>query len=275
MTAIRAAGLSVAYQQKTIIDRQSLSIPAGKISVLLGANGCGKSTLLKALAGLIASEGDIELQGQPLGDYSPRQRAKRLSFLPQQPSAPDNLTVAELVMQGRHPHRSWLSPVHSDDHQAVQLALQQTDLVDLAQRPLGALSGGQRQRAWLAMVLAQRSDILFLDEPTSYLDLNHQYALLALVRKLNREQGKTVVMVLHDLNQAFEFADQLFYLKQGRIIAEGSPAQTATVPLIEQVFGLSALIQTHPVHGGPLLIPLHAGQQHKQAELAQPLANVG
>lgn len=261
--AIAAERLSAGYRGKRCLHEITLRVPAGRISVLLGANGSGKSTLLKTLAGLQPPlGGDIHLQGDPLAALSGRRLAQRLAFLPQQPAAPDTLSVAQLVMMGRHPYRRLLLPPSAADHRAVAEAMAQTDVTTLADRPLGQLSGGQRQRAWLAMVLAQHAEILMLDEPTSYLDLSHQYELLNLLRRLNRERGMTLVLVLHDLNQAFEFADYLVYMQAGRLVAEGAPAETARPELIERVFGLACEIRTHPRAGCPLLIPL-AGDGHR------------
>lgn len=258
--AIRATDIRVGYRGIPLIEEPRLTLPEGRITVLLGANGCGKSTLLKALAGLHPlQDGRVWIGDDELATTPARRLARQLAFLPQHPGAPETLTVAELVMMGRYPYRHPLLPPSAKDREAVAEALAQTDLRELAERSLGTLSGGQRQRAWLAMVLAQQTDILMLDEPTSYLDLSHQYDLLNLIRRLNREQGKTLVLVLHDLNQAFEFADHLIYMKQGRIRAQGSPAQTATPELIEEIFGLNCSIQPHPQASCPLLIPL-AGQ---------------
>ncbi|WP_100188425.1 ABC transporter ATP-binding protein [Marinomonas sp. BSi20584] len=254
---IRATDLKVGYRGTPLIEEALFTIPAGCITVLLGANGCGKSTLLKSLAGLHPLQG-----GQVwIGDWqqyatSARQMARRLAFLPQHPTAPDTLTVEELVMMGRYPHRRALLPPSTKDRTAVAEALKQTKIQDLAKRSIGALSGGQRQRAWLAMVLAQETDILMLDEPTSYLDLSHQYDLLNLIRQLNLDHGKTLVLVLHDLNQAFEFADHLIYMKKGKIMAQGSPTETVTPALIEDIFDLSCDILPHPQASCPLLIPL-------------------
>lgn len=254
---IQATDLSVGYRGTPLIQEANLIIPAGRITVLLGANGCGKSTLLKSLAGLHPLQaGQVWIGDWQQSVTPPRQMARRLGFLSQHPSAPDTLTVEELVMMGRYPHRKALLPPSLKDRAAVAKALEQTKLTDLAKRPTGALSGGQRQRAWLAMVLAQETDILMLDEPTSYLDLSHQYDLLNLIRQLNLESGKTLVLVLHDLNQAFEFADHLIYMKTGKIIAQGTPSETATPQLIEEIFGLDCKIQPHPQAPCPLLIPL-------------------
>lgn len=258
--AIVADRLSAGYGGKRCLHEISLRLPEGCITALLGANGSGKSTLLKTLAGLHpVQEGNISLLGEPLSALRGRRLARRLAFLPQHPAAPETLTVAQLVMMGRYPYRRLLLPPGAADHQAVAEAMAQTDVASLAERPLGRLSGGQRQRAWLAMVLAQRAGILMLDEPTSYLDLSHQYDLLNLLRRLSREHHMTLVLVLHDINQAFEFADHLVYMREGRPVAEGTPAATADPALIERVFGLNCEIRPHPRVDCPLLIPL-AGQ---------------
>ncbi|NWO07752.1 MAG: ABC transporter ATP-binding protein [Alteromonadaceae bacterium] len=258
--AIRAMDIRVGYRGVPLIRESSLTFPSGRITVLLGANGSGKSTLLKSMAGLHPLQGgQVWIGDSELTSTSNRRLARQLAFLPQHPVAPETLTVAELVMMGRYPYRHPLLPPSARDRAVVSQALEQTDLPELAERSLGTLSGGQRQRAWLAMVLAQQTDILMLDEPTSYLDLSHQYDLLNLIRRLNREQGKTLVLVLHDLNQAFEFADYLIYMKQGRVIAQGSPTRTATPELIQETFGLHCDIWPHPKAACPLLIPL-AGQ---------------
>ncbi|HEA51325.1 MAG TPA: ABC transporter ATP-binding protein [Marinobacter antarcticus] len=267
--AIRATNLRVGYRGTLLIDEGRLEFPAGHISVLLGANGSGKSTLLKALAGLHPLQGgQVWIGDENLAATPARRLAQRLAFLPQHPNAPETLTVTELVMLGRYPYRRPFLPPSREDRAAVEEALSQTDLHDLSERSLGTLSGGQRQRAWLAMVLAQQSDILMLDEPTSYLDLSHQYDLLNLIWQLNREQGKTLVLVLHDLNLAFEFADHLIYMKGGRICAQGSPAATANPELIEEIFGLHCEIRPHPQAFCPLLIPL-AGQRNRR-QVAMP-----
>ncbi|TFH86183.1 ABC transporter ATP-binding protein [Billgrantia azerbaijanica] len=255
--AIAAERLSAGYRGRRLLHEISLDVPAGRITVLLGANGSGKSTLLKTLAGLHPAQGgEVRLGGEPLAAVTGRRLARRLAFLPQQPSAPETLTVGQLVMMGRYPYRRLLLPPSPDDHRAVAEAMAQTQVAALADRPLGRLSGGQRQRAWLAMVLAQQAEILMLDEPTSYLDLSHQYELLNLLRRLNQDRRMTLMIVLHDLNQAFEFADHLVYLREGRLVAEGAPAETADPALIERVFGLACEIRPHPRVDCPLLIPL-------------------
>ncbi|OMH33827.1 ABC transporter ATP-binding protein [Motiliproteus sp. MSK22-1] len=255
--AIRATDLSVGYRGIPLINESTLVIPEGRITVLLGANGSGKSTLLKALAGLHPLQsGTVMIGDSDLTTTPAKQLARQMAFLPQHPGAPETLTVSELVMMGRHPYRRPLFPATKTDRNAVAEALQNTDMSEMSERSLGALSGGQRQRAWLAMILAQQTDILMLDEPTSYLDLSHQYDLLNLVRRLNQLQGKTLVLVLHDLNQAFEFADHLIYMKHGKVMAKGTASQTATPELVKEIFDLDCSIGLHPQANCPLLVPL-------------------
>ncbi len=257
LNALSAQNLTVSYKGTTVLDQLSLTLNAGEICVLLGANGCGKSTLLKTLAGVLTPKsGSVLLQNQALDQYSARQRARQLAFLPQNPAAPDSLTVRELILLGRYPFRHPLLPAGKQDKAIVEEVLAQLELGSMADKPLGTLSGGQRQRAWLGMTLAQQSEILMLDEPTSFLDLAHQYDLMQLIRQQNRQQGKTVIMVLHDLNQAFEFADRLIFLRDGQIIADGSPQQTASSPLIHTVFGLQTLVMQHPEQNHPVCLPL-------------------
>ena len=255
--AIYATDLSIGYRGIPLIKESNLIVPQGSITVLLGANGCGKSTLLKTLAGLHPLQsGQVIIGNNKLATTPARQLARHMAFLPQHPGAPETLTVSELVMMGRHPYRRPFFPPTKADREVVAQALQNTDMSEMSKRTLGALSGGQRQRAWLAMILAQQTDILMLDEPTSYLDLSHQYDLLNLLRRLNQQQGKTLILVLHDLNQAFEFADHLIYMKQGKILAKGTPIQTATPELIKEIFNLSCSISSHPKANCPLLVPL-------------------
>ncbi|WP_261841872.1 ABC transporter ATP-binding protein [Aliamphritea ceti] len=256
-TAIQGKHLQTGYRQKILIDEALIKIPKGKITVLLGGNGCGKSTLLRTLAGLHPKQsGEVWIGNRQLETIRPRQLAQIMAFLPQHPQAPETLTINELVMLGRYPYRKGFLPPSKTDKQAVNSALANTDLLALAEQSLGNISGGQRQRAWLAMILAQETDILMLDEPTSYLDLSHQYDLLNLIKHLNDQHQKTILIVLHDLNQAFEFADHLIYMKNGKVITQGSPAETASESLIHEVFNLRCSIQQHPESNCPLLVPL-------------------
>lgn len=253
---IAAKSLTVGYEGTTILNDLSVTLPAGKTTCLIGPNGCGKSTLLKALSGLLESEGQLLLDGQDLRTMPRSDRARQLALLPQHPTAPDALSVSELVARGRHPHQSWIRRWSSDDEHQVIRALEVTGMLELANRPLHALSGGQRQRAWIAMTLAQDTPTVLLDEPTTFLDLVHSIEVLRLVRTLVQEEGKTVVMVLHDLNLAARFATHLVAMnRSGRITAEGAPRDIITPELLEEVFGLQARVITDPVTGGPLIVP--------------------
>lgn len=253
---LQAQQLCLAYEDRTVINNMDVSLPEGKISVIIGPNGCGKSTLLRALAGLLPiSSGQILLANKMLSQYKAKERARLLGLLPQSSTAPTGIRVADLVARGRFPHQGLLRQWSEQDAQAVEAALTQTQLLALADRPVADLSGGQRQRVWLALVLAQEPDILLLDEPTTYLDIAHQYEVLELCKTLNREQGKTLVMVLHDLNQAARYADHLIAMKSGELIASG-PAQEVIQPaLIEHIFGMQAIITPDPVTGTPMVVP--------------------
>lgn len=252
---LQADALTLRYEQRTISSNLSLSIPDGAFTVIVGPNACGKSTLLRALARLLApAAGQVLLDQRPIGEFPAREVARQLGLLPQSATAPDGITVADLVARGRYPHQSFLRQWSKTDEQAVQQAMAATGVAELAERPLNELSGGQRQRVWIAMVLAQQTPILLLDEPTTYLDIAHQIELLDLLADLNR-QGRTVVAVLHDLNQACRYATHLVAMKDGAIVASGAPAQIFTEALVEQVFGLASLIIDDPVTGTPLLVP--------------------
>ena len=252
---LQADALTLRYEQRTISSNLSLSIPDGAFTVIVGPNACGKSTLLRALARLLApAAGQVLLDQRPIGEFPAREVARQLGLLPQSATAPDGITVADLVARGRYPHQSFLRQWSKTDEQAVQQAMVATGVAELAERPLNELSGGQRQRVWIAMVLAQQTPILLLDEPTTYLDIAHQIELLDLLADLNR-QGRTVVAVLHDLNQACRYATHLVAMKDGAIVASGAPAQIFTEALVEQVFGLASMIIDDPVTGTPLLVP--------------------
>ncbi len=255
--ALTTRKLTLAYDGKAVIDTLDLAIPAGKITVLVGPNGCGKSTLLKGLGRLLKPQrGVVYLDSASIFKLPTKVVAKQLGLLPQGPTAPEGLTVRELVAQGRYPHQSWLQQWSEEDERQVEAALNITELQDLAARPMDNLSGGQRQRAWIAMILAQNTQILLLDEPTTFLDLAHQIEVLDLLYDLNQREGRTIVMVLHELNQACRYADHLIAMKAGQIYAQGMPQKMMTEPLVREVFGLDCRIVNDPVAGTPLCIPI-------------------
>ncbi|MCR8867082.1 ABC transporter ATP-binding protein [Priestia megaterium] len=256
MTKLTAEKLSISYDSTSIINNIDLHIPEGKISIIIGSNGCGKSTILRSLARLLKpTQGCIYLNGKDIHQHSSKEVAKQLAILPQSPEAPEDLTVKELCYYGRHPHKGLFARYSTEDHKIVSDALQSTKMEHLSDRTLDALSGGQRQRAWIAMALAQGTDLLLLDEPTTYLDLAHQIEVLELLSNLNKQQNRTIVMVLHDLNQAARYADHLISISCGKIYTEGSPKQVFTEEMIEEVFGLSCKIIDNPVDHSPLCIP--------------------
>jgi iron complex transport system ATP-binding protein len=252
---LEARGLHLAYGRRPAIVGVDLTIAPGECVALAGPNGSGKSTLLRGLARLMRpAGGTVLLDGKTLAQWPPRALARRLAVLPQSPQSPDDLTVEQLVSLGRHPHQRLLGLPTAADHQAVATALAQTDLTHLAGRPVSALSGGERQRAWIALTLAQEPQLLLLDEPTAYLDLGHALAVLELVRRLNREQGLTVVMALHDLSQAARFADRVILLRAGHIVADGPPTAVITPATIARVFGVEAEVVN--AGGQPVVVPL-------------------
>jgi iron complex transport system ATP-binding protein len=254
---LRAEQVRLGYGDRTVVDGLDLDVVAGTITAVIGPNGCGKSTLLRALGRLLKpTAGQVVLDGKRIDRVPTREVAKVLGLLPQAPSAPEGLTVADLVARGRHPHQAWYRQWSADDEDAVAQALDWTGIADLAERPVDQLSGGQRQRAWLSMALAQGTDLLLLDEPTTFLDLAHQVDVLELVRRLHSEAGRTVVMVLHDLNLAARYADRLVVMRDGHIVAAGKPAEVITEELLAEVFGLAARVIPDPVAGTPLVVPI-------------------
>ncbi|MEV6180956.1 ABC transporter ATP-binding protein [Streptomyces sp. NPDC052016] len=263
-----ARGVTVGYGGRVVIDDLDVAIPPGVITTIIGPNGCGKSTLLRTLSRLLKpARGTVVLDGEDIGRLRTRDVAKKLGLLPQAPVAPEGLTVADLVARGRHPHQSWLRQWSSDDAAVVERALAMTGVSDLADRPVDALSGGQRQRVWISMTLAQGTDLLLLDEPTTYLDLAHAIDVLDLVDDLH-ESGCTVVMVLHDLNLATRYSDNLIVMRAGSILAQGHPRDVITAELLREAFGLRAQVIADPVGDRPLIVPI--GRTHVQPELPSP-----
>ncbi|MBE9058232.1 ABC transporter ATP-binding protein [Sphaerospermopsis sp. LEGE 08334] len=257
MKGLSTKSLSLAYDGATIIWDLNLAIPAGKISALVGANGCGKSTLLRGLARLLKPRGGaVYLDGESIFQLSTKAVAQQLGILPQSPVAPEGLTVRDLVAQGRYPYQNWLQQWSEKDEKIVHQALEITDLLKLSERALDTLSGGQRQRAWIAMALAQDTDILLLDEPTTFLDLTHQIEVLDLLYDLNQFQDRTIVMVLHDLNQACRYADYLVAVKEGRIFTAGEPQAVMNEEMVKEVFGLDCRVVADPVVGTPMCVPI-------------------
>lgn len=253
---LSAQSITVGYRDRVIAADLSLAVPDGRFTVIIGPNACGKSTLLRALARIAKpSAGTVTLDGALISSYPTREVARRLGLLPQSPAAPDGITVADLVGRGRYAHQRLFRRTDASDTEAVAAALAATGTADLADRPMDELSGGQRQRVWMALVLAQQTPLLLLDEPTSFLDIGHQIDLMDLLRRLNREHGRTLVAVLHDLNQACRYADHIVAMHDGRIVATGRPWDVVTAPFVRAVFGLDCLVIEDPVAGTPLIIP--------------------
>ena len=258
---LTADTVTLAYGDRTVVERLSLDIAPGRITAIVGANGCGKSTLLRALARLIApKEGRVLLDGTPLVDRGSKEIARVLGLLPQSPLAPEGIAVADLVGRGRHPHQKLLARWSAHDYEAVAAALDATGIAELADRSVDELSGGQRQRVWIAMALAQETDVLLLDEPTTFLDVAHQIEVLDLLTDLNHDRGTTIVMVLHDLNLAARYADELVAVVDGRVHAIGAPAEVVTPELVREVFGLESTVIADPLTGKPLVLP--SGRHH-------------
>jgi iron complex transport system ATP-binding protein len=258
---LTAEAVTLAYGDRTIIDGLDLAIAPGRITTIVGANGCGKSTLLRSLARLLPpSSGQIVLDGRSVHTRPTKEVARVLGLLPQSPVAPEGIAVADLVGRGRHPHQKMLSRWTSHDYEVVADALAATGTTELADRSVDELSGGQRQRVWIAMALAQETDILLLDEPTTVLDVAHQVEVLDLLTDLSVARGTTIVMVLHDLNLAARYADEIVAMKDGRVHAVGAPSDVVTADLVEEVFGLANHVTIDPVSGKPLVTPI--GRHH-------------
>ena len=257
MSRLRTERLTIGYDRTTVITDLSVDIPDGRITVIVGPNACGKSTLLRGLARLLKPTGGrVILDGSDISTLHTKEVARRLGLLPQTSIAPEGITVADLVARGRFPHQKVLRQWAPEDAAAVADAMRATNVDALSTRLVDELSGGQRQRVWVAMVLAQQTPLLLLDEPTTYLDIAHQVDLLDLVAALNREQGRTVVAVLHDLNHACRYADHIIAMKAGHIVAQGDPKDVITEALVSDVYGLACQIIDDPQTGTPLVVPV-------------------
>ncbi|GGN93534.1 ABC transporter ATP-binding protein [Saccharibacillus kuerlensis] len=256
MFRLSTSNLDIAYEDRLIVKDLNIEIPQGKITALVGANGSGKSTILKTMARLMRPKnGSVLLDGKSIHKQSTREVAKQLAILPQTPTAPEGLTVTELVSYGRFPHQKGFGALKTEDKKVVEWALDVTGMREFHDRPIDQLSGGQRQRAWIAMALAQETDILFLDEPTTYLDMAHQLEVLQLLHDLNKTEGRTIVMVVHDLNHASRFAQHMIAIKHGEALAAGTPLEVMCPLVMHEVFGIEADIVTDPRTGVPLCLP--------------------
>ena len=260
-TALHVKDVSVGYGERTVLDTLNVDIKRGAVTSIVGPNGCGKSTLLRTMSRLLnPAKGEIVLDGKSIHDIPTRKLATQLGLLPQTPIAPDGIVVADLVGRGRTPHQGILGRWSQQDYDIVAEALETTGISDLAERSIDELSGGQRQRVWIAMALAQRTDTLLLDEPTTYLDVKHQLDVLDLLTELNRDRGTTIVMVLHDLNLAARYSNELVAVSGGKVFAHGHPREVITKENVKSVFGIDSVIITDPVSDQPAVMPI--GRHH-------------
>ncbi|MDZ5781961.1 ABC transporter ATP-binding protein [Marinococcus luteus] len=260
--SVEAKNLTFSYEKENVLRDLSIRVPEGEITVFIGANGCGKSTLLRTMARLIQPEkGNVLLNGKSISELKTKEIAKQLSILPQGPTAPEGLTVEQLVKQGRYPHQSWLRQWSPEDEKMVENAMEAAAVTSFRNTPVDDLSGGQRQRAWIAMTLAQGADTLLLDEPTTYLDMAHQIDVLDLLYELNEQEGRTIVMVLHDINLACRYADHLVALQEKSVFAQGRPGDIVTKEMVRQVFHMNCHIAEDPVFHTPMVIPYGKGRK--------------
>ncbi|SOC16664.1 iron complex transport system ATP-binding protein [Ureibacillus xyleni] len=268
MTIIETKNLTLTYGENIILDQLNLTIPTGEITVLIGSNGCGKSTLLRSMARLLKPQsGSILLDGEMMLKLSTKEVAKKLAILPQGPVSPEGLTVMQLVKQGRFPYQKWYQQWSSKDEEIVHHALQSTGMMEFSNRLVDSLSGGQKQRAWIAMTLAQDTDTILLDEPTTYLDLTHQIEVLDLLFELNEKEKRTVIMVLHDLNLACRYAHHVIAVKDKAIFAQGKPEEIVNRELVRNVFNLECEVVADPVFGTPMCVPYGRGRFIKEVKL--------
>ncbi|KPL58956.1 ABC transporter ATP-binding protein [Rossellomorea vietnamensis] len=258
---LQTKDLTLSYGERTIIDELNIDIPQGEISVFIGGNGCGKSTLLRSIARLLKpKQGAVLLDGEAISRLSTKEVARKMAILPQSPTAPEGLTVLQLVKQGRYPHQTWLKQWSQKDEEIVQDALKATKMEELKDRKVDELSGGQRQRAWIALTLAQDTDIILLDEPTTYLDMTHQIEILDLLFELNEKEQRTIVMVLHDLNLACRYAHNIVAIRDKQIYAQGKPEEVISCELVKNVFDMDCQVSRDPLFGTPLCIPFGKGR---------------
>ncbi len=271
MVRLMTSKLDIAYEDRLIVEDLNIQIPQGRITALVGANGSGKSTILKTMARIMQpKQGSVLLDGKSIHKQSTREVAKQLAILPQTPTAPEGLTVTELVSYGRFPYQKGFGSMKAEDKEKIAWAMEATGMLDFHDRPIDQLSGGQRQRAWIAMSLAQDTEILFLDEPTTYLDMAHQLEVLQLLEKLNATSGRTIIMVVHDLNHASRYAHHMIAIKKGKAIAEGSPTEVMTCEVLRDVFGIEADIVVDPRSGVPLCLPYALeGHAHEAVQAEQ------
>ncbi|MEM1065466.1 MAG: ABC transporter ATP-binding protein [Pseudomonadota bacterium] len=273
---ITVNGADIGYGGALVFRDLSLAIPKGQVTALCGPNGCGKSTALKAMRGMLpATAGQVLLDQAPIEGWGAKALAREIAILGQSPSAPEEMQVRDLVALGRYSHRAAFRPLSAEDTAAIDAAIRATNLANLAARPLGALSGGQLQRAWLAMVVAQEAPAIFLDEPTNHLDIAHALSVLDLVRQLSRRTGKTIVIVLHDLNMAARVSDRIVLFRGGQVVADGSVAEVLTAELIQSVFEIDCHVLNHPVDALPLVVPVRPLDHPVKADDAAAGSGVG
>ncbi|NFE18934.1 ABC transporter ATP-binding protein [Clostridium botulinum] len=270
MKSIETKNLDIAYEDTLIVKELNMQIPKGKITSIIGANGCGKSTILKAVGRILKpKKGVVHLSGQDISKLSTKEIAKKMAILPQNPTAPTGLTVSELVAYGRFPHQKGFGNLTEEDKRIVKWALAATKLSEFERREVDTLSGGQRQRVWIAMALAQQTDLILLDEPTTYLDLAHQLEILKLLYELNRNQKCTIVMVIHDLNLAARFSDYIIAIQKGAIIKYGNPQEVMTPEVLRKTFNINADIVIEPKSNRPVCITYDIIDENEGVQLKE------
>ncbi|MGN9160431.1 ABC transporter ATP-binding protein [Clostridium sulfidigenes] len=270
MKSIETKNLDIAYDDTLIVNELNMQIPEGKITSIIGANGCGKSTILKAVGRILKpKKGVVHISGQDISKLPTKEIAKKMAILPQTPTAPSGLTVGELVAYGRFPHQKGFGNLTEEDKRIVKWALTATKLSEFERREVDALSGGQRQRVWIAMALAQQTDLILLDEPTTYLDLAHQLEVLKLLYELNRNQKCTIVMVLHDLNLAARFSDYIIAIQKGAIIKHGAPEEVMTPEVLRKTFNINADVVIEPKSNRPVCITYDIVDENEDVELKE------